>query len=52
MKNTTRKVVKEAKQKIQEAIDLLKTIDGENDEIDNVCKELEYAIADIDFELN
>ena len=52
MKNTTRKVVKEAKQEIQEAMDLLETIDGENDEIDNVCENLGFAIADIDYELN
>lgn len=52
MKNTTRKVVKEAQQKIQEAIDLLETIAGENEDIDNACESLGFAIADIEYELN
>lgn len=52
MKNTTRNVVKQAQQKIQEAIDLLETIEGENDAIDNVCENIGFAIADIEYELN
>ena len=52
MKSTSRKVIKEAQQKIQEAVDLLKTVYGENEEVDNVYDSLGFAIADIDYELN
>jgi len=52
MNNETKNVVKQSILKIQDAIDLLKTIKGSIDEIDEVCDELSYKIADLEFEIN
>ena len=52
MKHETENAVKLAMIKIQEAIDLLENVKGDNDEVDEVCDELGYKIADLEFELN
>jgi hypothetical protein len=52
MKHKTEKAVKLAMIKIQEAIDFLKTVKGDNDEVDEVCDELSYKIADLEHEIN
>jgi hypothetical protein len=52
MKHKTEQAVKLAMIKIQEAIDLLETVKGYNDEIDEVCDELRYKIADLEHEIN
>jgi hypothetical protein len=52
MKHETKKAVKLAMIKIQEAIDLLETVKGDNDEVDEVCDGLGYKIADLEFEIN
>jgi hypothetical protein len=52
MKQETGKTVKLAVIKIKEAINLLETIKYDNDEVDEVCEQLSYKIADLEFELN
>jgi predicted RNase H-like HicB family nuclease len=52
MKEKTRKTVKKAMQKIQEAIDLLEQVNGENEEIDTAYDNLGFAMADLEYELN
>lgn len=52
MKNTTINVVKEAMNKLQEAIDLLETVKGENEEIDEAADSIGFAYADLEFEIN
>lgn len=52
MKNTTRNVAKQAMTKIQEAIDLLESVKGDNEQIDDTADSLGFAIADLEFEVN
>jgi len=52
MDNETKNVIKQSILKIQDAIDLLKTIQGSLDEIDEIRNELGYKIADLEFEIN
>ena len=52
MKHETENAVKLAMIKIQEAIDLLENVKGDNDEVDEVYDELGYQIANLEFELN
>ena len=52
MKHKTENAVKLAMIKIQEAIELLEKVKGDNDEVDEVRDELGYKIADLEFILN
>ena len=52
MENETRKAVKKAMIKIDEIIDLLEKVKGDNEEIDAVCDNLVYCYADLEYELN
>lgn len=52
MKHKTKNAVKLVMIKIQEAIDLLENVKGDNNEVDEVCDELSYKLADLEFELD
>lgn len=52
MKDTVRTTVKQAMNKIQEAIDLLNTVKGENENIDEAADSIGYAFADLEYEVN
>jgi hypothetical protein len=52
MTQDTENAVKKAIVLLNEAIDVLQRVKGENDEVDEVCDELGYKIADLEFELN
>jgi hypothetical protein len=52
MRQKTENVVKLAMIKIQEAIDLLETVKGDNDEVDEVCNDLGFKYADLEYEIN
>jgi len=52
MTQDTENAVKKAMVLLNEAIDVLQRVKGENDEVDEVCDELGYKIADLEFELN
>lgn len=52
MESTTRNAVKKAMVKLQEAIDILEKVKGDNDEIDEVSEQLGYKIADLEYVVN
>lgn len=52
MKNETRNVVKQVMVKLQEAIDLLEKVEGENEEVDTLKEDLGYSFADLEYEVN
>jgi hypothetical protein len=52
MEKETENAVKLAMIKIQEAIDLLEKVKGENDEVDEVCDDLGCRYADLECEIN
>lgn len=52
MTHKTENAVKQAMVKIQEAIDLLKKVKGDSDEVDEVCEDLGCRYADLEYELN
>lgn len=52
MKNSTRKTVKQAMNKIQEAIDLLEKVKGENENVDDTAENIGFAYADLEYEVN
>lgn len=52
MKSTTENAAKQAMIKIQEAINLLEKVKGDNEEIDEVSEQLGYKIADLEYEVN
>ena len=52
MKNTTRNAVKKVMNKIQEAMDLLEKVKGDNENIDETADAIGYAYADLEFEVN
>lgn len=52
MKNQSINIVKQAMLKVQEAIDLLDQINGENENIDEGKYSLGFAYADLEHEVN
>jgi len=52
MKNTTRNAVKKVMNKLQEAMDLLEKVKGDNENIDETADAIGYAYADLEFEVN
>lgn len=52
MKQETANAVKKAMVLIDEAIDVLKRVKGDNDEVDEVCENLGCQYADLEFEIN
>jgi len=52
MKNTTRSAVKKVMNKLQEAMDLLEKVKGDNENIDETADSIGYAYADLEFEVN
>ena len=52
MKSKTINATKQALKKIQEAIDLLEEVKGDNEQIDETAESLGFAIADLEFEIN
>lgn len=52
MKSKTITAAKQAMALIQEAIDLLENVKGDNEQIDETAEALGFAIADLEYELN
>jgi hypothetical protein len=52
MKHTTLNTVKQAMCKLQEAIDLLESVGGEDGQIDDTAEALGFAYADLEYEVN
>ena len=52
MKNTTRNAVKKVMNKLQEAMDLLEKVKGDNENIDETADAIGYAYAYLEFEFN
>ena len=52
MKNTTRNAVKKVMNNLQEAMDLLEKVKGDNENIDETADAIGYAYADLEFEVN
>lgn len=52
MNETTKIISRKALSKIQEAITLLETIEGESTELDEVAEALGFAFADLEYEIN
>jgi hypothetical protein len=49
MKATTKKAVKQAMIKLQEAINIFKKVKGEDAEIDVTAEDLLFTLADLDY---
>jgi len=52
MKQETINAVKKAMILLNEAIDVLERVKGDNDEVDEVTNSLGYKIADLEYEIN
>lgn len=52
MTQETNFAVKKAMVLLNEAIDVLKRVEGDNNEVDEVCQELGYKYADLEYEVN
>lgn len=52
MKQQTINTVKQAMIKLQEAINLLEKVKGENEEIDEAADGIGFAYADLEYEVN
>ena len=52
MKSKTRTAAKQVMALIQEAIDLLEDVQGDNEQIDETAEALGFVIADLEHELN
>ena len=44
--------IRRARQNIQEAVDILRNVQGENEEVDEAADSLGHLIADLEFVLN
>jgi len=52
MKNSTINAAKQAMIKLQEAMDLLEKVKGDNENIDDTAYAIGYAFADLEYEVN
>jgi prefoldin subunit 5 len=52
MKQSSYNTIKLAMTKIQEAIDLLEKVKGENENIDEAADSVGFAFADLEYEVN
>ena len=52
MKSVTKTACKKAMGLIQEAIDILEKVKGDNEEVDATADNLGFAFADLEYEVN
>ena len=52
MTQETQNAVKKAMVLLNEAIDVLQRVKGENNEVDEVCEDLGCRYADLEYEIN
>ena len=52
MKTKLENTVKKAMSNIQEAITLLESVRGQNEQVDETCDNIGFAFADLEYEVN